>query len=181
MLNGWQNIYETNSDKAFGSFLKFIPSENILVNWSTFLGNEVADSLPTQFRIFNDFYYQQKLSDQFQFALLFDVGIQQNSEQTVWNIWHTGYLMVKYIVSPLFSTSARIEYYYDPEGIIIPTGTINNFQSKGASINLDYSPVPNVLWPAEFRSIISKDSIYPSINGLKATDNFIVVSSSISF
>lgn len=179
ILNGWQNITETNSDKAFGSFLKFIPSESALINWSTFLGNEVADSLPTQFRIFNDFYYQQSLSDNFQFAVLFDVGLQQSPDHENWTVWHTGYLMVKYIITPLFSTSARVEYYHDPKGIIISTGTLNNYQSKGVSINFDYSPVKNVLWRAEFRSIISKDSIFPSNDGFKSNDNFIVLSSSI--
>lgn len=181
ILNGWQNIKETNSDKAFGSFLKFIPSENTLINWSTFFGNEVPDSLPNQFRIFNDFYLQQTLSDNIQVAALFDIGIQENSAHDKWNIWHTGYLMMKYIFSSSFSTSARVEYYFDSEGIIIPTGTENNYQSKGASINIDYSPVKNVLWRAEFRSINSKDNIYPTDSGFKSTDNFVALSSSISF
>jgi hypothetical protein len=181
ILNGWQNINETNSDKAFGSFLKFVPSENILANWSTFFGNEVTDSLLSQFRIFNDFYYQQKLSDQFQFAALFDIGIQQNSNHDIWNIWHTGYLMIKYIFSSSISASARVEYFYDSKGIIISTGTNNNYQAKGASINLDYSPAANVLWRVELRSIISKDKIYPSNSSLKSYDNFIALSSSISF
>lgn len=181
ILNGWQNINETNSDKAFGTYLRFIPSENTILNWSTFLGNEVADSLPTQFRIFNDFYYQQSLTDKFQFAVLFDIGLQQHPDHEKWNVWHTGYVMVKYIITPLFSTSARVEYYHDPKGIIIPTGTLNNYQSKGFSINFDYQPVNNVLWRAEFRSIISKDSVFPSNDGVKSNDNFIVLSSSISF
>ena len=181
ILNGWQNINETNSDKTFGTYLKFVPSENITANWSTFIGNEVADSLPNQLRIFNDFYYQQNLSDQVQFAVLFDIGIQQNSNRDTWNVWHTGYLIMKYIFSTSLRVSARAEYFYDSKGIIISTGTNNNYQSKGASINIDYSPVKNVLWRAEFRSIISKDKIYPSNSALKSNDNFIALSSSVLF
>lgn len=181
ILNGWQNITETNSDKAFGSFLKFIPSENTLVNWSTFLGNEVADSLPTQFRIFNDFYYQQSLTDKFQFAVLFDIGLQQSPDHDKWNSWHTGYLMAKYSIASNFSTSVRVEYFYDPNGILISTNTQNNFQTYGGSINFDYQPVNNVLWRIEFRSLISKDKVYPSQDGFKIHDNFIALSSAISF
>lgn len=180
LLNGWQNIRETNSDKAFGTYLKFIPSNDALINWSTFLGNEIADSLASQFRIFNDFYYQQNVSNDFQFAVLFDIGLQQNSEHTLWNSWHTGYLMIKYLFSPQISASARIEYFSDSKGIIAPTGTANNFQTTGASINLDFTPVENVMWRIEFRNLFSKDEIYPSNNSVKSTDSFIVLSSAIS-
>ena len=81
---------------------------------------------------------------------------------------------------PQISASARIEYFSDSKGIIIQTGTPNNFQTTGASINLDFIPVENVKWRIEFRNLFSKDEIYPSNNIVKFTDSFIVLSSAIS-
>ena len=56
LVNGWQNIRETNDDKAIGTQLQLQPNDGLLFNWSTFTGNEMPDSQPWQPRIFNNFF-----------------------------------------------------------------------------------------------------------------------------
>ncbi|MES2767479.1 MAG: outer membrane beta-barrel protein, partial [Bacteroidota bacterium] len=68
ILNGWQNIRENNDDKALGTQLQYKPTKDILLNWSSFIGNEIADTdstSPSQLRIFNDFYAQIALTESF--------------------------------------------------------------------------------------------------------------------
>lgn len=180
VLNGWQNIQETNSNKSIGTFLRYTPIENTIVNWSTFVGNEAADSLPSQLRIFNDFYYQTQLTSNLQTAALFDIGIQRNGQHTGWDYWFTAYAMMKYAFSSLFAAAVRIEYFSDKDGIIISTGTPLNFQTLGASLNFDYSPFERVLWRVEARFLSSKDEIFPSKNNMKTTNAFIVFSGAIT-
>lgn len=57
VLNGWQRIKrpEGNTSPAFGTQLTIKPSSGIILNWSTFIGNDKPDSI-SRWRYFNNFY-----------------------------------------------------------------------------------------------------------------------------
>jgi len=181
LLNGWQNIQETNHDKAVGTQVQFKPSTDVLLNWSTFIGNEQPDTSASQLRIFNDLYAQLSLSEKLSLALWFDIGLQKQKQGTSYDSWHTGTAILRYVLHPQWSVSMRGEYYTDKRGVIIPTGTPENFQTASGSVNLDFAASPNVLWRLELRLFSSKDKIYPSEAGPKSTDGFLAASAAISF
>ncbi len=181
VLNGWQIIRETNSDKSFGTQVQWKPSSNLLLNWSTYIGNDRPDTAAREMRYFNNFYAQIGLSEKFSLALLGDVGVQQRPNNTL-SVWFGGTVLVRYSLSDRITLAARGEYYSDPQGIIIPTGTSNNFQTLGISANVDVALTANLLWRIEGRWFSSRDAIYPTENAApRPTDGFVVTSLAFSF
>lgn len=181
VLNGWQIIRETNSEKSFGTQVQWKPAPNLLFNWSTYIGNDQLDSAVRQIRYFNDFYASIGLSDKLSLALLFDAGVQERPNTTL-HIWFGSLAVARYAINDRLALAVRGEYYSDPHGIIIPTGTANNFQTLGISANLDVALTTNLLWRIEARWFSSRDAIYPTENAApRRTDGFIVTSIACSF
>ncbi len=180
ILNGWQNIEETNNDKAVGTQVQYKPSDDLLLNWSSFVGNEQPDSVAARMRIFNDLYAVLTLSSHWNIAIVFDLGFQKQASGSSSDAWHALSIMAKHTVNDRWAIAARAEYFSDPKGVLIPTGTPNNFQTISSSINVDYSPATNLVWRIEGRLFNAKDPIYPSETGLAKTDGFVVLSAAIS-
>ncbi|QNF33795.1 porin [Adhaeribacter swui] len=186
VLNGWQNIREPegNSNKAIGTQVQFKPNANILLNSSTFIGNEKPDSVRQQ-RYFHDFYATFQLSEQLKLAAIFDMGAEKraassrdNQTSDKYNTWFNPTLLLHYNFTDKVGLGARAEYYHDPNGVIIASGTENGFKTYGYSLNLDYAPVPNVLLRLEGRLLDSKDAIFTRAN--RAVDQSAAITSSIA-
>jgi len=180
ILNGWQNINETNNDKAVGTQLQYKLSDDLLLNWSSFVGNEQPDSVASQLRIFNDLYGVLAFSPGWSLAITFDFGFQKQATGSSYDPWHGASVMVKHVMGERWSIAGRVEYFYDRYGVLIPTGTPNNFQTVSGSLNVDYAPAANLLWRLEGRVFNAKDPIYPSKAGMESKDGFIGVSAAIS-
>ncbi len=180
VLNGWQNINETNDDKAVGTQLQYKPWDAVLLNWSSFIGNERPDSVASRLRIFNDLYAVLTLSPSWSLAVVFDFGFQKQASGSSYDSWHGSSVMVRHILSKQWAIAGRVEYFSDKYGILISTGTPNNFQTVSGSLNVDYAPAANLLWRLEGRLFSSKDPIYPSETGVEKTDGFIALSAAIS-
>lgn len=180
LLNGWQNIAETNDSKAFGSQVQYKPSESVLLNWSTFVGNEQPDSLSPLLRVFNDLYAVATLSGNWSVAVVFDFGMQKHAGGDSYDSWHASSVMIRCSLSDQWALAGRLEYFHDSHGIIIPTGTPDNFTTTAASANVDYAPAPNLVWRLEVRGFGSRDAIYPTRTGFKVADGFVVLSAAVS-
>ena len=155
VLNGWQNIRETNQAKALGTQIQWKPSDKILVNSSTFYGNEQPTDSMRARRYFHDFYVTYAAGERTSLALVFDVGKQQSATRGKYDTWHTAAAFVKHKLTDKLSTTLRGEYYYAERGLIIrsimPAALDTNFRATGGSVNLDYAPAPNVLVRVEGR------------------------------
>ena len=180
VLNGWQNIGETNNDKAFGTQIQYRPADALLLNWSSFFGNEQPDTSASRLRIFNDLYAVWTVSQSWNVAAVFDFGLQKQPGGTSYDGWHATSLMAKHTINDQWAVAARAEYFFDEKGVLLATGSPNNFRTISGSLNLDYAPNSNLLWRIEGRVFSSKDPIYPSQTGLDETDGFIVLSAAIS-
>lgn len=157
VLNGWQNIRETNSDKAFGTQLTFKPSSEWLLNWSTFVGNEAPDSAVSALRIFNDFYAAYSTPD-FTIAAIFDVGMQDNPSGSAQ--WLTAALQAKVPLSSTVSINGRVETYMDKDNVIVSTGNGMPFEVFGGSVGLDIAPVPFAMVRFEARMLNGSEAIF---------------------
>ena len=180
VLNGWQNIMETNDSKAVGTQVQFRPHPAILLNWSTFVGNEQPDSVASRLRLFSDFYATIDVSSHTSFAIVFDIGGQKQMASDGYDSWYASSLMARYRLTSDWSVGGRVEYFDDRMGVLVPTGTPENFRTWSASSNVDYSPVPSLLWRVEGRFFNSHDAIYPSRTGLERLDGFVVVSAFVT-
>lgn len=175
VCNGWQHIQKIkgNSLPSFGTQLKVMPTEKITVNWSTFIGTDDPDTA-RRMRYFNNFYGQFQLSEKFGLIAGFDIGTQQRTQNSsVYDFWFSPVFIGQFTLNHNWKTSLRAEYYQDETGIIIPTGTVNGFKTTGLSINLDYSPIQNVLCRMEGRWLHSQDNIFET-KTTPTNNNFII-------
>ena len=155
VLNGWQNIRETNQAKALGTQIQWRPSDKILVNSSSFYGNEQPTDSFIRRRYFHDFYITYAASERMNLALVFDVGKQQSATQEKYDTWHTASVFLKQKLADKLSATLRGEYYYAERGVIIrsimPGPLDQDFRVAGGSLNLDYLPTSNVAFRVEGR------------------------------
>ncbi|WP_245964637.1 porin [Rufibacter immobilis] len=182
VLNGWQNIRETdgNQNKALGTQITFKPSSKVVLNSSTFFGNEKPDNAK-QRRYFHNFYASVSPADKWSLIAAFDYGLEEKAgDEDGYNRWWNPTLAVKYQVLPQLGIAARGEYYHDKNGVIIGTETANGFQTAGYSLNLDFAPTSQVLWRVEARVLDSKDNIFTKENG-NPTDKNTALTTSLSF
>jgi len=187
ILNGWQNITDHNKNKALGTQLQFKPSENLLLNYSTFYGKEAGayeqtfgiintDSLSTR-RFFNNFYCQANLA-KFNLLCSFDIGFQKKRKAAGDYVWFNPTLILNYSISEKFSAVARCEYYNDRNGVIIYTGTQNGFQTIAGSFGLNFRLAEYLLWRIEGKVFESKDKVF--LNKDNQSDKSVLVLSSVA-
>lgn len=177
VCNGWQNIQETleNSNKAIGFQAQFRPDSRITFNYSNFFSNELPDS-DRRYRFFQDVYAQLDAGDQVSLLLLFDVGFQENDAQNGLDWWYSPTFVLHYKENDQVGMGLRIEYFSDPEYVVIP-GTIvaAPFEVFSYSLNLDYEPVPQVMFRVEGRYFFGEDPVF-----INATNQNAAISTSLS-
>jgi hypothetical protein len=164
VLNGWQNIRETNQAKALGTQIQWKPTGKILINSSTFYGNEQPQDSFIRRRYFHDFYITYSASARTSLALVFDVGKQQSAGRRGYDTWHSGAVFVKRQLAGKLSATVRGEYYYAGRGVVVssimPTPTAADFRVAGGSLNLDYAPTPRVLARLEGRYLNGINGVF---------------------
>ena len=179
VLNGWQNIYDNNDNKALGSQLTFEPKENITLNYSTFYGNEQPKGSPALMRFFQDFYIQYTdLLPNFSVTAVFDHMLQENL--TGGNDEVFAFSGMFYYQFEKTGIGARVEHYNDPTGVINSTGTPNGFQVTSGSVNFDWNVKENVMWRFEGKSYNSLDAILYTSNPLNPSKTGALVATSLS-
>lgn len=173
VLNGWQNIRETNQAKAVGTQLQWKPTARLLLNSSTFYGNEQPTDSLVRRRYFHDFYITYAAAPRLALALAFDVGAQQSAHHAGYDTWHTGAAFAKYKLAERWSATLRGEYYYADRGVLIarlsPYPADADFRVAGGSLNLDYLPTANVAVRVEGRYLKARNAIFEQENNALAT------------
>lgn len=170
ILNGWQNIAETNNGKAVGLQAAFAPSKNISLTYNNFIGNEQSDSLAARTRFFNDVVLKFSLSPSFQIAGMFDLGLEEKPAGSGNSTWCAAMLLGRLQATSSLALTGRVEYYGDKDQVIVKTGTPDGFQIYGGSITVDVVIAPNLLWRLEGRLLSSKDRIYPTNDSAKLSE-----------
>lgn len=182
VCNGWQRIRRlpANSMPSFGTQIQYLPTKNITINYSTYLGNEGADSLK-RMRFFQNFYAICNLSEKWGLIAGFDIGMQGNQQTSKTSFWHSACLMLRHKFTSKLTLCGRGEYYVDKMGVVIPTATANGFQTLAYSLNLDYAPAENLLLRVEARGLSSKDEVL-SLQNRPSRQNYVLATSmAVSF
>jgi hypothetical protein len=183
ILNGWQRIsrVDGNNTPAFGHQITYKPSEKLVVNSSSFIGNTLPD-YTRQMRYFHNFYAQYLINKKLGFIVVFDFGIQQKSKgNNSYNNWYSPVLIAKYSPNSRISIAARGEYYSDENQVIVTTNTINGFQTYGYSLNFDYNFNENTVWRLEGKGYSSRDKIFLLGNNTSNFNYCLSTSLAISF
>lgn len=156
MLNGWQRMQRLpgNQTPAFGHQVTWKPTPSIVVNSSSFIGNEFPDSL-SRMRYFHNFYAQWTANDVWGVILGYDIGAEQKSHDvSAYSIWHAPVVMIRYRPQKgRFSCTLRGESYQDKGSVMISS---EGASLSGGSLTVDYHVTKNMIWRQEGRLIRSK-------------------------
>jgi len=147
VLNGWQVISDPNSSKSFGTQIQWKPTPEILLNSSTYVGNDQPNSMPGKTRYFHNFFGVFKLSSQWSVATLCDVGVQENGTKD-WNTWIGGGVITQYSLEKNLKIGGRLEFFSDPSQVVA-TGSPSTWS---ASVNSDFAVLPRILWRNELKT-----------------------------
>ncbi len=184
LLNGWQHIERpaNNTTPAFGVQATFTPSSSITFNYSNFIGNDKPDSL-REMRYYNNFYAIFQFNKLLGLTIGFDYGLQQKAKgSSSLNTIYAPVIILKISPDEKNSVSLRGEYYSDPNGMIVNTGTPDGFRIFGASLNYDRQIIKNALFRIEFKNLSGKDSYFiKHDNSPVSNDFFLTTSFSIGF
>jgi len=184
VLNGWQNISNYNTPPAGGIRVDYVVSPRLTLSYDNFFGDVAADNLPAQYRLYHDVIAQITPSDRWQLAGMFSLGTQTRSNPAGGTAtWYGLTVLAKYRVGARVSMVARLERYSDPDQVIVVTGLPDAFRTNGASLGIDVTPVPKLLWRTELRGFRSDAVVWPlhERGDYGKDDLFVVTSLALTF
>lgn len=181
-LNGWQRIkrLDGNSKPAGGLQLVYKPSDKLTLNYSNYLGYEGENALRTR-RFYHNFYGILQLNDSFGLTAGFDYGTQQiakgSSEK---NKVLAPVLIARYTFTPNWALAGRYEFYKDSQAMIVASENPKGFKVNGYSLNIDYSPLKQVLLRLEGK-VYQGDDQFTRRGSIVDYNSSITTSLAISF
>jgi hypothetical protein len=181
LVNGWQNIRETNGGKSLGVQVQHRPSDRLLLNWSGYVGDEAADGDPDALvRIFNDFWAQLTISERLEVAAVVDVGTQELAGGDRGR-WYGVSALARVRLAPMWALGLRVERFADPDQVNLVTGLADAFETASGSVNLDWTPAEGIVLRVEGRVFDSASPVWPTADGLASTTGVVVSSLALTF
>ena len=178
VVNGWQNISETNTDKGAGLRLDYTASPTISLSYYDFFNNEVGG----RFRIFNGVGAKVTSGATTLVAELDDGTLGAPSSGGSSASWWGFSAIARQQVTKRVALSGRVERYEDGDQVNIVTGLNDPFRGNGASIGIDVSPQARLLWRTEARGFFAGSPIFPNGTGApQKSCTFIVTSLALVF
>ena len=110
VLNGWQNLRDNNRAKALGTQLQWKPTGKLLLNSSTFYGNEQPRDSVRRRRFFHNLYLTYAATEKLSLAAVADAGWQQAPGRRP-DSWQAAMLLARYQLHPRWTAAARYELY----------------------------------------------------------------------
>ena len=183
VVNGWQNISETNAAKSVGVRLDYLRSATSTFSYFNYLGDEAADTAKhSRIRFYNGVGLKTNVTSDFQVLAEADYGVQGHASGSGRSSWYGGMLTGRYQVTPRTAVVGRIERYDDKDQVILVTGVSDGFRANGASIGADVAPQPRVLWRTELRGFQGGAAVFPKgAGGPSRSDAFVVTSMGLTF
>lgn len=179
-LNGWQRIKRVDGNQTpdFGTQITFKPSDKVLLNWSTYVGNDFPDST-RRMRYFNNLYGTFGITEKFSLIAGIDYGLQQKAKgSSGLSDWYTPIVIARYAFTDKLAAAGRVEYFNDADGVVIATETPHGFQTTGYSLNLDFTPVSHVMFRIEGRMFNGRDKTF--IKGTELKNNNAALTASLA-
>jgi hypothetical protein len=183
IFNGWQRItnVEGSTKPSFGTQVVFRPKDDVLINWSTFLGSDDPDATRRR-RYFSNLYSQFQVSDAFGLTLGMDMGVQQRLRgSSVYDPWFSPIVIGQVKWNQKLKSALRIEYYQDRIGIRVKNDHPNGFATTAVSFNMDYSIWKGLLWRIEASNYRSRDQVFLYPETPTATNFFLISSLAYRF
>jgi hypothetical protein len=175
-LNGWQVIDDNNDGKALGTLFEYKVFPQLTFNWNTFLGDERSASNPNyRTRFFSDFYWVYKPNNKIDASSSFYVGWQKLNNGNTFNWWQVN-IIGRYSFNEDWSLSGRLEYFSDPDLVLItPLTNVNLYQASSAGLCLNRNINKTALVRLELKQLFSNENIYLNNDNLAVKKNLMAV------
>jgi hypothetical protein len=184
LVNGWQNISESNEDKAVGARVDYAIGRYTTLSWYGLAGNEPGARL----RLFNGVGITGRLSGDLEFMAQADVGREEAPDslglEAVARTWAGAMATLRWAVNPRTALSARTEWYDDKDQVIATTGTTSPLRATGGSLGIDRRLASLLTWRTEARALVNREAIFAdrrAASGVSRTNLVAVTSLALSF
>jgi hypothetical protein len=175
VLNGWQTISESNSQKSLGTQVTFQASDHLSFTYNTYFGNEIT------FRQFHDLIFKWQVNPTWAISGQGDIGFQTQANSNAVNRWSGFTLIAQHDFSKYQAISLRGERYEDGKNVLVATPNNLPFRAWGASIGYDRKLVSQLVWRSELRTLLADHKVFISRSGLKDSETLFVSSLGFSF
>lgn len=179
ILNGWQNIAETNETKAFGMNLNYKASEQLDLNYGNYFGDEGNNFTGSRYRNFHHAYARYQFNDKFHTMLSFDLGNQDLGGSTENFYFIT--LITQYKINDKVSLAFRYEKVDDEFQILIPTGNFNGFIGQVYTLNFNYHISENAIFRIESKMFNTDNDIFTAGDTNESNNEVISTSIAVKF
>lgn len=178
VVNGWQNISETNQDKGIGVRLDWTAASTTTLTYYGFVNGEAGGRR----RLFNGVGAKVVTGGT---TLLgeFDLGsLEGPDDGDAASTWYGFTAVFRQQLTPSAAVVGRFERYDDEDQVNVVTGLASPFQGNGASLGLDVAPAARLLWRTEARGFFARDAVFPDGNDpARARGGFVVTSLAVTF
>lgn len=140
VLNGWQNIGETNAHKSFGLAIDHQLSDQLMISYGNYYGNESTTDEDVM-RLHNNFLVSAELTDGLSLTGVLDYTIQDQPGGDDINALFLTFIG-SYQLADQWSAAGRYEYVSDEDGILI-TGITGSFKVNVYSLALSHYATEN--------------------------------------
>lgn len=183
VVNGWQNISETNSAKSGGVRVDYAASPTTTFTYYNYVGDEGADSARhRQVRFYNGAGLKATFTPALLVLAEFDYGTQGRASGSGNTSWYGGMLTGRYQTTPMAAIVGRVERYVDTDQTIVITGQQDGLRANGLSLGVDVAPQARMLWRTEIRGLQGARAVFPTRDGRSAkSDAFVVSSLALTF
>ncbi|MCU0442427.1 MAG: porin [Bacteroidia bacterium] len=181
IINGWQQITDVNNPLSVATQLEWKVSNNLLINWDTYVGDEFSAKEPNYgMRYFSDVYAIYNPSTKWKFTACAYAGIQQRRDTILQKenhaTWWQANIIGQYNITPNSSLAARIEYFEDTKGIVIkPITNATGFNSWSAGACLNVKVTNNALFRVEGKHFFSNRKMYIDRNLYSSNNSSLLI------
>lgn len=185
VINGWQNISETNTGKAAGMRVDFLPTTRTTVS----VYNLVSEETGGRLRAFHGAGVKHTVG---RLALLgqADIGTQSRSTAAQGTaVWYGWTAIAKVQQRPHLALVLRVEGYHDADQVVAVTGRSGPGSSNpanpalrafGGSFGVDVTRAARVLWRSEVRGWRNQAPLFPRASDDRATSRSAVAVTSLA-
>ncbi|MES2554584.1 MAG: outer membrane beta-barrel protein [Bacteroidota bacterium] len=167
ILNGWQVISDVNNPLSVGTQIEYRPSNTVLINWDTYIGDEYSKATPeNRTRYFTDVYLIYNSSKKLSLTSCAYVGLQDRKDSLGIEsraFWWQANVIASYQFNKTVSLAARLEYFNDLQSVqVVPITSVNGFDSYSAGLCMNVKIGGNALFRLEGRTFYSDRNMFIS-------------------
>jgi hypothetical protein len=169
LLNGWQQIIDQNDSKSIGTQVEYRPTDKLLINWNTYIGDERSSITPNyRLRFFSDVYAIFTPNEKWMYTSCVYVGNQRvaSLNETKNQTWWQANVIGKYNLNQKHALSGRLEYWNDPsQNMIVNPKLSSGFTIGSASLCYNFKANDHALIRIEARQFSSDKNAFLTMNG----------------